>query len=418
MSPKVRELTSDAVREEIERILLSDLFRDSPTLKRLLRFLVEETLAGREDALKEYNIGTLVFQRGEFYDPKSESIVRVQASVLRKKLVAYYAAPGAQAAIRIDLPKGHYVPQFQPVIAEPEPVPAPPLPAIPVPRRWPVAAGIAALAVLVLAIPFWFNTQSKPAPQTEWRNHPLWVGFFEPNIPAKVILGAAMFYYVPGTGLIVRDNHIQMPDSQDTRERLGKLEARFGAKLNPAEIYTGVGDAVAAYTLGSFFQQAGHPLPIELSRHSRWPDLVTNNLIIVASLRFYSMRQELPFPTEFQLSSESAKITLLHPRPGEPADYASVFTGHETGTDYALISVWPGTVPDRRVMTVGGLFTWGTAGAAHFATNPGNLRALAPKLQSDVGKVDTSKGLQVLLRVQVKDGQPIGEEYVTHRWLR
>ena len=55
---------------------LASYLRDSPTLKRLLRFLVEETLAGREDTLKEYNIGTLVFQRGEFYDPKSESIVR------------------------------------------------------------------------------------------------------------------------------------------------------------------------------------------------------------------------------------------------------------------------------------------------------------------------------------------------------
>ncbi|MCU1237392.1 MAG: hypothetical protein JWP63_5359 [Candidatus Solibacter sp.] len=320
MSPKVRELTSDTVREEIERILLSELFRDSPTLKRLLRFLVEETLAGRENALKEYNIGTTVFQRGEFYDTKSESIVRVQASVLRKKLVAYYAGPGAQSAIRIDLPRGHYVPQFQPVTVEPEAVPEPAIPAAPARRRWPTLLGIATLAVLVLAIPVRLYTRHKPTPQSEWRNHPLWIGFFEPNIPNKLILGSAMFYYVPGTGLIVRDNHIQMPDSQDTRDRIGKLEAKFGAKLNPAEIYTGVGDALAAYTLGGFFQQAGRPLPIELTRHSRWPDLVTNNFIIVASLRFYSMRQELQFPTAFQLSTESAKITLLQPRPGEPAD--------------------------------------------------------------------------------------------------
>jgi hypothetical protein len=66
-------------------------------------------------------------------------------------------------------------------------------------------------------------------------------------------------------------------------------------------------------------------------------------------------------------------------------------------------------------MTVGGLCTWGTAGAAHFITTPGTLRDLAGRLQKD--PVDLTKGLQILIRVDVKEGQPIHEEYVTHRWL-
>jgi hypothetical protein len=217
--------------------------------------------------------------------------------------------------------------------------------------------------------------------------------------------------------LIVRDNHIQAPDSPDTKARIAKLEDEFGTKILPADIYTGVGDAIAAYSIGGFFNQFAQPLPIESSRQARWADVVSGNLIIVASLRYYTLRQELSFPSEFQVDSENTHIKTLHPAPGEPEGYSSVFSSGESGVDYALISVWPGTAPDRRILTVGGFYTWGTAGAAHFITTPGTLQELAARLQKDSGKFDPAKGLQILIRVDVKDGQPIHEEYVAHRWL-
>src|SRR5437899_8623905 len=100
-------------RQQIDRILSSDLFRESPILQRLLRYLVEQALAGETTNLKEYKIGSTVFQRGDDFDPRTDSIVRVQVGVLRKKLAAYYEGPGGGDDIIIEVPRGHYAPHFQ-----------------------------------------------------------------------------------------------------------------------------------------------------------------------------------------------------------------------------------------------------------------------------------------------------------------
>ena len=84
----------------------------SPSLCRFLRFVVEETLAGRSGSLKEYSLGTEVFDRGEAFDPRMDPIVRVQARNLRNRLAQYYAGPGDEDTILIDLPKRTYVPVF------------------------------------------------------------------------------------------------------------------------------------------------------------------------------------------------------------------------------------------------------------------------------------------------------------------
>ena len=102
----------DSARLQTERVLASDIFRDSPIQQRLLRFLVDQSLAGAALDLKEYTIGSAVFGRREDFDPRTDSIVRVQIGVLRKKLAAYYAGPGSADEYVVEVPKGHYTPQF------------------------------------------------------------------------------------------------------------------------------------------------------------------------------------------------------------------------------------------------------------------------------------------------------------------
>ena len=97
---------------QLERILGSPPLQSSPSLCRLLRYVVEETLAGRAGALKEYSLGAEVFGRGDEFDPRMDPIVRVQARNLRVRLAQYYDGPGAVDAILIELPKRTYVPVF------------------------------------------------------------------------------------------------------------------------------------------------------------------------------------------------------------------------------------------------------------------------------------------------------------------
>jgi adenylate cyclase len=106
------EPAEDDVRAQLERVLASEGFAGSGRLSRLLRYLVERTLAGEAEALKEYAVGSDVFDRGADYDPRLDSIVRVEARRLRAKLDEYYRGPGVNDPITIEVPRGSYVPVF------------------------------------------------------------------------------------------------------------------------------------------------------------------------------------------------------------------------------------------------------------------------------------------------------------------
>ncbi|MEN6535819.1 MAG: hypothetical protein ABFD60_03560 [Bryobacteraceae bacterium] len=106
------EQFSDVILLELARILTSPSFRNAQSLSRLLRFLVERTLIGDVDQLKESVLGVEVFGRAPSYDVQSDPIVRVTVRRLRLKLSEYYATEGARSAVRIDLPAGGYVPRF------------------------------------------------------------------------------------------------------------------------------------------------------------------------------------------------------------------------------------------------------------------------------------------------------------------
>src|SRR4051812_41549528 len=103
----------DAVREHLERILASPTFRQGDKLKRFLKFIVLEAIAGRRHELKEYVIGVQVFGKEEAFDPRTDPIVRVQARRLRAKLVRYYREEGRADEQIIELPKGGYAPVFK-----------------------------------------------------------------------------------------------------------------------------------------------------------------------------------------------------------------------------------------------------------------------------------------------------------------
>lgn len=100
--------------EQLEKVLASDAFRSAGRSSRLLRFLVEHAVNGQADRLKEYTIGADALERGESFDPRIDSIARVEVSRLRTRLERYYASEGRGDGLIIFLPKGTYVPVFEP----------------------------------------------------------------------------------------------------------------------------------------------------------------------------------------------------------------------------------------------------------------------------------------------------------------
>lgn len=111
--PPDEPISPQEVGVELERILASPLFRKAPRHSRFLSFVVRKTLAGSGDCIKESLIGLEVFDRPPDYDPGAEPIVRVEAGRLRSRLAEYYDDSGRIDPIRINLPRGTYVPVFR-----------------------------------------------------------------------------------------------------------------------------------------------------------------------------------------------------------------------------------------------------------------------------------------------------------------
>lgn len=109
----IGRVSPDEVRAQLRRILDSDIFLSARRPSSFLRFVVESSLAGEADGIKEYLIGVEVFERPAQYDPRVDPVVRIEAGRLRKKLDEYYEGPGEQDPIVIGLPKGAYVPDIR-----------------------------------------------------------------------------------------------------------------------------------------------------------------------------------------------------------------------------------------------------------------------------------------------------------------
>ncbi len=160
-------------RAELESVLQSALFVRSPTLAHLLSYLCEKMLAGEGDQIKEYSLAVVVFKRPETFDQDMDSIVRVQANRLRKRLAEFYAGEGASHALRITIPVGQYVPVFEEIAARavPEPVEkskpgAPELSAQPpgAPRMWLLAVRFGLILVLLLLAGWLMRQRGRPRP--------------------------------------------------------------------------------------------------------------------------------------------------------------------------------------------------------------------------------------------------------------
>ena len=110
----------EEVRAQLATILDHRDFEATERTRDFLRYVVEETLAGRKHRLKGYTIAIEVFGREKDFDANTDPIVRIQAGRLRRALEHYYLVAGGGDPIRIDIPKGQYVPTFAPQAAAPD----------------------------------------------------------------------------------------------------------------------------------------------------------------------------------------------------------------------------------------------------------------------------------------------------------
>ena len=105
-------MPADRIQRQLKRILASPAFRATEAQKALLEYVVKKTLSGNSEEIKGYTVATTVFGRREDFDQATDPIVSIQANKLRRALEHYYLTAGNKDPVRIEIPKGRYVPNF------------------------------------------------------------------------------------------------------------------------------------------------------------------------------------------------------------------------------------------------------------------------------------------------------------------
>jgi hypothetical protein len=256
---------------------------------------------------------------------------------------------------------------------------------------------------------------------------PIWGAFVAPGATTVLAFGIPQFFTLPGGGVWIRDTAVNSSSADASGVAAGvaagghmeALRRRFGA-LQPAEAYTGIGEAYGVFLLSRFFLGRSHDLRVVRSPTLSWDHLKHDNVIFLTSARFKTLADQLSYPSEFiHVVGTPNRVVNLHPAPGEQADYVAEAAGTSM-IDNAIISVWPGKRAGRRVLVLSGGHTWGTQAAAEYVTEGDYLRELESHLLACTRRQKLPRHpdfFQVLLRVEIRDNQPVGVRYVAHRDL-
>jgi hypothetical protein len=391
---------------EVGRIVNSDILRGSESLCHLLEYLASHSVEEQGSSVKEYQIATEVFGRPPDFDPRLDSTVRVQTSRLRAKLAEYYAGPGAQDAVVVEIPRGAYSVAVHERAVPAEAVPQPEVRPAEVPpvRRdhYKITAWLLAICSCVLLVSLIYTARNRPAPIAEVGAEippplrALWHVFIDAPERTWVVFSNAEFVGRPETGLRYLD------PAKD------KGHAIF-------DHYTGIGEVMAIHELDQLFTQFRRGIVVKRGRLLAMDDVKNNDLIFVGSPSENLTLRDLPAMQEFQfrrLDSGSRKGDLgifnLHPAPGEPPSYVAS-AGLPLTEDYALIGFMPGPTRQHWVMTLAGISTIGTQAAVEYVCSKTSVEQLLKKVRRAGAEI---MPFEAVIRVSISRGVPVSSQLV------
>jgi hypothetical protein len=441
-------LSTEEKLAQLERVIGSQAFHESESLRSFLSFIVNKLVAGEEDQIKEYTIAIDVFGRGSQFNPRIDSVVRVQAGRLRYKLQEYYSTEGKADRILIELPKGHYKPVFSYIeltngTPKVEEVPAELLkplaePSVIVNEGEATAKVVAktnwlviglSLAVVALSIStlllYWANQKARnqamanSQSKTEAVYEEVWGDFLQSPEPTLVVIGNPLVYRLanPMDPQVEDEQTILLKPEQTSvvAKAIGKDQFLMNSIRNNTaprlllsrNEYTGVGEAIGLHYVTDLMRSSAKPVSLKQSRTASAEDLKNQNVILLGSIWVNEWTSKQPVKETF-VYSDSATILNREPQAGEEREYKPKFSAG-TGKlieDYALITVKPGLSGQNTMMILAGIYSEGTQAAAEFATSKYYLPTLNQRLQEMFGNRQSPKYYQALLKVTVDNGIP------------
>jgi hypothetical protein len=426
----------------LEEILQSETFARAGRLRDLLRFLCEAEIDGREGDLSEYAIATLALGRPSDFSPVEDSSVRSRVHELRQKLERYYASEAPDAPVRIELRKGSYAPRFSVFRAHTDDSarPADPVRGAgpgnevtePAPRtghRRIAALGFASGAAAMFAILALWSVWARPGtllPTTRLQTtaggawtpelESLWRPFFARNTPLLIAFETRFFARLGG--LMVRDWRVNGPDNMRDSELLMRAQRLFGFDYYANRDYTDAGTPQALFCLTRLLSPRVPAMSLKNSLDLTAADLRDNNVILLGKPGM-DAEIERALSTAEIIDLTGGKIVNRHPRAGELAEYddqSDPANPDRWARKYSVISMIPGSVSGRKILTLTASGSEQPAALAYYVTNADTVRDLVKHLESNNRGVP--EFFQVLVRAEYELKSVVKVEYVTHRTLK
>lgn len=402
------------------RIAASRRFERSALLTSFLLYICERALSGSAATINEHQIGVQVFGRDEQFNRSDDNIVRNYARMLRKRIDDYFANEGRDEPLRLQIPRGGYVPVFVAHMADVEPPAsdtdssaavlledAAALPISPgkVKLRWlllaMLAGGLIASVLVSMLPPHWWRIQSRSARL----NHAFWRSIFTDGRDAVLVPSDG--------GLVILHRFIEQPTSlsdyiagnyrspEVIAAGLRALTHTTAATEIPAlshkvetlgdRRYTSIVDLDLTSRLSRLPEVVPERLLIRYARELRMDDLKTSNVVLIGSVDANPWVELFQPQLNFQFTyggafGGSAIIANRRPLPGEAASYASI-TGDPAQRTYGVIAYVPNLGGTGHVLIVEGINMAGTQAAGEFLLDPQQMAPILSRARAANGEL-------------------------------
>jgi hypothetical protein len=384
-----------AIHEQLERLLSNSHFKQSRRFPSFLRFVIDQTLQGQTELLKERTLGIEIFGREADYDTASDPIVRVTATEIRKRIAQYYQEPGHETELRVSLPAGSYIPQFhwpqaakeashaEIVVASSPPVLAEPLEVETIPVRsrlgfWrPATFGLLATVVLCAAAVYLWHSAQRSAFDFFWG--PL-VNSSEP-----------VLFCVADQS---RYSTITLRDAADP-SRQTQLQDNLTAII--------IDDLNPIVRVAGLLQSNGKKYTLKGEGTTNLLDLRNGPTVFIGAFdNAWTLRLTAPLRYHFANNPEMTDFAIVDStKPGQPGWVVNRFQQMTTNNylDYAIVARFTDSTTGKLAVVAAGVARGGTRVATEYLTDPTDLA----QLERAAGN---KKNMEVVLSTQIIDGEP------------
>jgi len=425
VSTDIGSKEGEVLRRAVEEIVASPILKTSASLCKLLRYLAQQPINEPETPHKEYQIATEVFGRAADFDPRLDSVVRVQSGRLRSKLAEYYAGPGSKDDLILTLPKGSYALSIQhrnpPSTTSPEVTETAPREAANTgannlaPKTSP---GIGGKGLIALA--FFAGVLAASAALIFISYHKGTVALQNkvPPVPAVLQTFWSPFVRAPEDPLVVFTNSVFV-GTADTGMRYFD-PSRDSRSLVTEEHYTGVGEVLGVLELDRVFNRFQRPFRIKRAGLFTLDEARHNNLIFLGSPIENVRLGEIPTLREFVFrrlpggpNGCDYAVVDLHPPSGKPDTFFSTPRTRPMEVDYSVIALMRGLDRDHWTLILAGTSTIGTQAAIESVSDKDFLEELLGQVKIPSGA--DMKPFEALLRVKVANDVPLQSQLLAAR---